>query len=157
LRSQTASLNPGPKEQVLAVLGPPGDRSFSGHAEAWQYCRTGMQSDTFTTVWFVDGKVYRVTNQDAALVEWGPCSTKYPTVDWGQVPADLKIRIEQRQTRQRELNSEPPFTFHISNQSQYQEAVMPQKGYGFIEPSDGGNYVFVHINAVERAGLSSLK
>jgi hypothetical protein len=46
--------------------------------------------------WFVDGKVYRVTNQDAALVEWGPCSTKYPTVDWGQVPADVKIRIEKR-------------------------------------------------------------
>src|SRR4029079_6290146 len=53
--------------------------------------------------------------------------------------------------------------FQISNQ---QEAVMTtgtvkwfnaQKGYGFIEPSDGGNDVFVHISAVERAGLSSLK
>jgi CspA family cold shock protein len=48
----------------------------------------------------------------------------------------------------------------------YQEAVMTtgtvkwfnaQKGYGFIEPSDGGNDVFVHISAVERAGLSSLR
>jgi CspA family cold shock protein len=32
----------------------------------------------------------------------------------------------------------------------------PTKGYGFIEPSEGGKDVFVHISAVQNAGLTGL-
>ena len=32
----------------------------------------------------------------------------------------------------------------------------PTKGYGFIQPSDGSKDCFVHISAVERAGLTTL-
>ncbi|MEX0921621.1 MAG: cold-shock protein [Rhodovibrionaceae bacterium] len=33
----------------------------------------------------------------------------------------------------------------------------PTKGYGFIQPDEGGTDAFVHISAVERAGLAGLR
>jgi cold shock protein len=38
----------------------------------------------------------------------------------------------------------------------YCEVVQSSKGFGFIQPDGGGADIFVHISAVERAGLSTL-
>lgn len=33
----------------------------------------------------------------------------------------------------------------------------PTKGYGFVQPEDGGKDVFIHITALERAGIANLQ
>jgi CspA family cold shock protein len=44
----------------------------------------------------------------------------------------------------------------INNGTRHREVVQLAKRYGFIQPQSGGKDVFVHISAVERAGLTGL-
>ena len=80
------------KDKIAELLGTPGDRSFSGTREAWQYCSTGWSNDSYLTVWFDQGFVTQVTSQSASVAD-GFCSGYFPRVDWGQVPADQKIEV----------------------------------------------------------------
>ncbi len=44
----------------------------------------------------------------------------------------------------------------LDGNGRYGQIFNGERGYGFIKPDDGGRDVFVHITAVERAGLKSL-
>jgi len=65
------------------------------------------------------------------------------------IPCKTYVRYLTRTVRDQHLETAmPPGTVKWFN---------PTKGYGFIQPSGGGGKdVFVHISAVERAGLRSL-
>ena len=53
-----------------------------------------------------------------------------------------------------------PSGIRLSQDTKMTEGVVkffnPTKGYGFIQPTNGGKDAFVHISAVERAGLTTL-
>ena len=80
------------KEKVKEILGMPGDRSFLGKEEAWQYCSSVSYNDVYYTVWFNDGFVTGVTNKVEEL-SWAGCNQHFPQIDWGQVQPDKKIDI----------------------------------------------------------------
>jgi hypothetical protein len=93
IRGQTALINfNDSKAIVMEMLGVPGDRSFKGTDEAWQYCSTGFNNDTYATIWFSNNKVTAISSKDG---QWavGSCSQSFPSVDWGQRPADQIIDV----------------------------------------------------------------
>lgn len=93
MQEKSMQIHPGSsKNEVLAMLGSPGDRSFKGRGEAWQYCSTGLSQDKYMTVWFYEGIVEGLTtyNRSDAV---GICTQTFSSVDWGQVPNDLKIKL----------------------------------------------------------------
>lgn len=87
------------KDRVLEILGVPGDRSFQGANEAWQYCEVASggfsNSARYSTLWFSDGIVTAVTT-DSRIYNGLTCGGGFGPVDWGQLPPDSTIEIRNR-------------------------------------------------------------
>ena len=92
----SSSVEPGDsKQDVIAKLGEPGDRQFSGTDEAWQYCRTNFRSSDYRVIWFANGRVTGLntyTNSDTA---GSLCGSHFRQVNWHDAP-DRVIEIRER-------------------------------------------------------------
>jgi hypothetical protein len=97
LTEDSLRINPGQsKNQVLKIMGPPGNRQFEGKDEAWQYCQTdyvGFSGDDYVVVWFYDGVVTGLTTYKNYLI--GDCSAFYKSVRWEDKP-DVTIEHRKR-------------------------------------------------------------
>lgn len=75
------------RAEIVAKMGQPGARSFRGDVEALQYCRTGMMTDLYWTIWLRAGLVIGVNaSQDATSP--GVCNGHFPPVDWASAPGE---------------------------------------------------------------------
>lgn len=97
LMNKSLMINAGQtKEDVLKIIGNPGNRQFQGKDEAWQWCETdysGFAGDDYLVVWFYEGKVTGITTYKNT--RYGNCEMFYRTVNWQDAP-DRTIEIRNR-------------------------------------------------------------
>lgn len=96
LDGKTALIDPGAsKKDVIAVMGAPEDRQFSGPDEAWQYCQTGagFGYNDHKIIWFSAGQVIGVTSYRTQ----GPpsCASRFRRINWQDRP-DTTIELRRR-------------------------------------------------------------
>ncbi|HVO74268.1 MAG TPA: outer membrane protein assembly factor BamE [Ignavibacteriaceae bacterium] len=83
------NVNPGMnKDNVLSIMGTPGNRQFNGAREAWQYCslKLDREENEYTVIWFNEGKVSGMTTY-----RYGNAYGEYAKIDWNIAP-EIRIR-----------------------------------------------------------------
>lgn len=98
IKKRSFNIQPGmTKAEVQETFGIlPGARSFKGSAEALTYCgRSDWDGAAiYYNVWLFENKVISVTNYRLRKSR-NNCGDSSKAIDWGQIPADLKIAIEK--------------------------------------------------------------
>lgn len=65
---QAYRLEPGmTKSQVIEIMGEPSKSDFDRNVEEWHYCSTGLDSDEYIALYFVDGKLLTKTNYTVTI------------------------------------------------------------------------------------------
>ncbi len=72
------------REQVLEILGAPGNRSFNSNLEALQYCETNNHTDFYVTLLLKDGTVRTMNTSNTSYAD-GLCRSRFTPVDWNLV------------------------------------------------------------------------
>jgi CspA family cold shock protein len=77
-------------------------------------------------------------------------------ITWQAIPPDMRPRLKNGSPREegRDMTTENMSAGNMTTGTV--KWFNPTKGYGFIAPEDGGKDIFVHISAVQKAGLRNL-
>lgn len=85
LSTKQNRISPGQSgDEVINILGIPGNKQFQGKDEAWQYCQTGFSSDLYVVIWFYDGKVTGMKTYNG--YGSGSCAQGFRSVNWLDAP-----------------------------------------------------------------------
>lgn len=95
IRANSMLVDPGmTKSQVVAIMGQPEQRSFRGNGEALTFCGIApFKGSLYYTVWLNDGSTTAITNYQLRD-DVGNCAQYIKPVDWGQAPADVKVKLD---------------------------------------------------------------
>ena len=76
------------KQEVVGLIGLPGDRQFKGREEVLQYCESGWNAHDFLMVWFFDKKVVAMSSYKTHTCPSG-CAGCFKTIDWLSAPDEI--------------------------------------------------------------------
>lgn len=83
------------KQEVIDIMGVPGDRQLNGELEAWQYCSSSFTTFEYIVVWFYNRKVGSVITYKDQTCLAIKCEQCFRSVDF-QTPPNAIIELRTK-------------------------------------------------------------